>query len=351
MEKIVYILGSGFSAPLGLPVMANFIEKSKDLFQNNSEKFSGFSKIYEELEKLHKIRYFLKFDIDNIEDILSFLEMEASLTGDKEIYNDFQSYLKAVVESHTPQIHSFSEGLDFAGDGIKVFPDRFSLNYSYIYALILTAARFAISGSNKPTDSKQKQKNLIKEYDYSFITLNYDRVIENLIEFHNKSFAAGETGKISVNPIKSENNHFIRYAKLHGSLETQIIPPTWNKSNNASALEHWNLAYQLLSEANHIRILGFSMPVSDSYIKYLIGTSIRKAFNLKSIEVITLDQDGSTKKRYQEMFSGFRGFKFMAAEISGYLHELCRDRNGSISFSKSQNEVEDSHKRFSERFS
>ncbi|WP_175406349.1 hypothetical protein [Bacillus sp. FJAT-27264] len=29
MEKVVYILGAGFSAPLGIPVMSNFIMKAK----------------------------------------------------------------------------------------------------------------------------------------------------------------------------------------------------------------------------------------------------------------------------------------------------------------------------------
>jgi len=32
LEKVVYLLGAGFSAPLGLPVMSNFLEKSKDIY-------------------------------------------------------------------------------------------------------------------------------------------------------------------------------------------------------------------------------------------------------------------------------------------------------------------------------
>ena len=29
MEKVVYLLGAGFSAPLGIPVMGNFLTRSK----------------------------------------------------------------------------------------------------------------------------------------------------------------------------------------------------------------------------------------------------------------------------------------------------------------------------------
>ena len=32
MEKITYVLGAGFSAPLGIPVMRDFLTKSKDLY-------------------------------------------------------------------------------------------------------------------------------------------------------------------------------------------------------------------------------------------------------------------------------------------------------------------------------
>jgi hypothetical protein len=33
VDRVVYLLGAGFSAPLGLPVMSNFLMKSKDLFE------------------------------------------------------------------------------------------------------------------------------------------------------------------------------------------------------------------------------------------------------------------------------------------------------------------------------
>lgn len=32
VENVVYILGAGFSAQFGLPIMSNFLEKSKDMY-------------------------------------------------------------------------------------------------------------------------------------------------------------------------------------------------------------------------------------------------------------------------------------------------------------------------------
>jgi len=45
-DHVVYILGAGFSAPLGLPVMANFLEISKDMFASDPETYRDFAKVF-----------------------------------------------------------------------------------------------------------------------------------------------------------------------------------------------------------------------------------------------------------------------------------------------------------------
>jgi len=47
MEKVVYLLGAGFSAPLGIPVMSNFLMKSKDVYFANPERFKHFSDVFD----------------------------------------------------------------------------------------------------------------------------------------------------------------------------------------------------------------------------------------------------------------------------------------------------------------
>lgn len=41
-DKVVYLFGAGFSAPLGLPVMSNFLMKSKDLYVSDPERYRTF---------------------------------------------------------------------------------------------------------------------------------------------------------------------------------------------------------------------------------------------------------------------------------------------------------------------
>jgi hypothetical protein len=46
VERVTYIVGAGFSAPLGLAVMSNFLAKSKDLFYNDPSRFPDFEKVF-----------------------------------------------------------------------------------------------------------------------------------------------------------------------------------------------------------------------------------------------------------------------------------------------------------------
>ncbi len=41
-DKVVYLFGAGFSAPLGLPVMSNFLMKSMDLYVSDPERYRTF---------------------------------------------------------------------------------------------------------------------------------------------------------------------------------------------------------------------------------------------------------------------------------------------------------------------
>ena len=47
MNRVVYVLGAGFSAPLGLPVAANFLTKANDIHSGKPETHRHFDKVLE----------------------------------------------------------------------------------------------------------------------------------------------------------------------------------------------------------------------------------------------------------------------------------------------------------------
>ncbi len=101
-EKIVYLLGAGFSAPLGLPVMSNFFFKSRDQYFQDPENYSYFTKVFEIIRKLGDVKNYFKADLFNIEEILSILEMQRHLGQGEAEAHDYTKYLCDVVQYYTP---------------------------------------------------------------------------------------------------------------------------------------------------------------------------------------------------------------------------------------------------------
>jgi hypothetical protein len=75
MDKVVYFLGAGFSAPLGLPVTNNFLVKSKDIYAADSDRYAHFSEVFKTIRELSIIKNYYQADLFNIEEVLSILDM------------------------------------------------------------------------------------------------------------------------------------------------------------------------------------------------------------------------------------------------------------------------------------
>ena len=78
MERVVYLLGAGFSAPLGLPVMSNFLMKSKDMYSEDPDRYSHFKKVFDRIREMSVCKNYYKADLFNIEEVLSILEISGS---------------------------------------------------------------------------------------------------------------------------------------------------------------------------------------------------------------------------------------------------------------------------------
>jgi hypothetical protein len=101
MEKVVYILGAGFSRPLGLPLMSDFLIKSKDMFFVEPEKYKYFQDVLSTIQSISNIKNYYNCNLFNIEEILSILEMNYNLKQDNQL-NKFQDYIADVIKYYTP---------------------------------------------------------------------------------------------------------------------------------------------------------------------------------------------------------------------------------------------------------
>ncbi|RAK04008.1 SIR2-like protein [Halanaerobium saccharolyticum] len=315
MENVVYILGAGFSAPLGLPVMSNFLSKSKDMYFNTDGEYDYFDEVFKLIERMSYIKNYYNSNLFNIEEILSILEMRNFLNDDQD-KKMFINYISDVIEYYTPTINSRSLPDKNFHHAIMGSKDKIHNTYGNFIVSI-----FNLIFKNEGV--KSYKTNSDSNYNYSIISLNYDRVIENYVDHLSKVYDPKDDLKI-ITSLEEYNNSpsQLPLCKLHGCVELgNIIPPTWNKTSNDKLLKTWQLADKLLSEANHIRILGYSLPVTDSYIIYLLKSSILDCDHLKSIDVITLDKNKQTKSNYDQ-FIDFANYRFKNANIVDYFQMI-----------------------------
>lgn len=346
MENIVYILGAGFSQPLGLPVISDFIQKAHDIYDSDNEQFAHFDKVFQSInQRLAQIKFNYKSNLDNIEEVLSVLEMERLVGISGEETNDFKKFLKDVIQHSTPEIRGL-ELLKRNDHGVYevqkreqpdqlrrlVFASDGYFNY-HKFALTVLGRDIDVNAIIDPEyDNTAKvfkyftvvnKKSENKNVKYSVISLNYDMVLEKLAEYY--SIICNEkTIKFQRPPINTQSDYPI-LTKLHGSIDTDtIVPPTWNKTLHEKINLEWKIAYEILSKANHIRFIGYSLPDGDSYIRYLLKSSVTRSRNLKRIDVLCYDPYGTARARYKEFISDqpHAKYRFSDSYTQNYLDAL-----------------------------
>jgi len=323
MENVVYFLGAGFSAPSGLPVTSNFLSKSKDMFSAYPVKYKYFKRVFDRINDLHKSKSYYETDLLNIEEILSILDME-SLLQRNNLKQMFQDYISDVISFCTPKMKlseiKAANWYDFIFGNEK---DReFASFICSLLGIILQEHNENDYGLRiKSIRSKIESTDNIK---YSIVTPNYDMIVENIVGFINNNYPCIDKDAVTVKKIGIGNtlNEYIDstnpkmcIAKLHGSIDkNNIVPPTWNKNiGNRDIKEAWRLASKMLVDANYIRIIGYSFPPTDTYVKYLFKSAV--------IDCLCWDQDGSVEKRFNE-FVVFRDKRFINMRTENYLEKI-----------------------------
>lgn len=321
--KIVYVIGAGFSRPVGIPVMAEFLEFSRRIYDRQPNEYKNFREIFTLLHRLHSIKEYVAQDLTNIETILSILEM-GRLTRPDIASTEYKEFIKQVVLYYSPkesldnhEIHNaLKEIWKIAGNNSFVVSPLIPY-YAWLCAILgveyeQSSSTFTLV-SNPLIDS------------ISILTLNYDLLVEtainNLIVI-TKSKSRGFEAELHKRLAALQVIH------LHGDIKNDIIPPIWTKNLSPESSEKWRLASKALNAANIVHFLGYSLPETDGYFRYFLAVSLMENLRLEKIKVICRDNPkGAVKERYDAMFSPINGSKyaFQGGEISQYLmsHTSC----------------------------
>jgi len=346
MEKITYLLGAGFSAPAGLPLMSNFILKAKETYYSNNKKYAYFQRIFNKIDELSKIKNFFNSDLYNIEEVLSLFETESILYRNTKFRKDFIQFISDVIEYYTFDKLEFIPIESNSFHGLLLGNKRIKKIYA---SFVCSVAGIQLINIGSPNHyefrSERIPNNTIK---YSIITLNYDTILENCMDSVLEKYPSDDL--INFNKDKYdpewENPHLV---KLHGCVRNKdIIPPTWAKSTSKNIEKTWRNAYNIIKDSSQIRIMGYSLPITDSNVRYLIKSAILKNQTLKKIDVLCLDsKDSLVKSRYDD-FIDFNFYDFKELDTMQFLSKLsdetlvARARFNGVIF----NALENTHQNF-----
>ena len=324
-DNILLLLGAGFSAHFGLPVMSNFLIKARDLLRSDS----AFEKVIDPVLKrhgdLHKVKSYVDSDLLNIEEILSILEMEAFTTGDDETPRQFKRFINSVIRDYTPTYNFILKKEKIRVNPHELFnsPDRiwndtrgfFTALFNRNISVHQNAPGFCLSID--PNEHNQERVGII--------SLNYDLIIENFLNKAKDQLEPSGTGKFPSLIFQADNDtdpyldrESIPLAKIHGSVGGEgesIVSPTWNKVTDINVRPVWRLAKNLLKYANHILFLGYSIPITDTYFRYLLNCSLKDNTHIKTIYALCLDNfEGTVEDRYKSLFC-YPPFQFINSKV------------------------------------
>jgi hypothetical protein len=334
-DRNVYILGAGFSADANAPLLYNFLDKSRELLDDPESGLDGherdeFRSVFEFRRKMSQAREKVKLDLDNIDQLFGLVEMQQRLGLGASDARSATVYLIAktlqlMIERGGRRHEILFSAHPSATDSIAALrelnlplqsqydPPKSSLDIYDFFAMLI-GGRF---------DSQEKRANR-KDV---VITFNYDLVLDHAlmragipISYH--------LPPESVSIPAANNKEGFALLKLHGStnwgicgkckghitvsfdkmtssprifrsmecrecqkkaFQPMLVPPSWDKTEYQSLMRPvWNRAVTELQKATRICIIGYSLPESDAYFKYLLTLGLAENHNLYKFIVVDL---------------------------------------------------------------
>ena len=346
-DRNVYILGAGFSAPAGVPVIHDFIDRSRVYFDDPSSMLDKaerehFKRFLDFKRKMSQAREKVKIDLDNIEELFGLVEISHRLGRESEETRTSTVYVIAKTLELATRSQRVGE-IDFLaskevlkkmGKTPEGFyhPDGFS-DESLAADPYLYFASLA-SGLLDDPDRRSSRAN-------TFITFNYDLLLDDALrkvgitpdyclpeqntvlepqEFQGTTCSVlklhGSTNwgicascharvvvlteKVTASPTQFRERACPNPKCRKSDFQPMLIPPSWDKSEYRELMKPvWSKAVEELKLASRICIVGYSMPEADSFFKYLLVLALAENHNL--YRFIVVDKNQNIADRYKKL--------------------------------------------------
>lgn len=342
MKRTVFILGAGFSADAGIPMLRNFLTRMVEMpaesayrTQYNAEDRSALTRIQRMQQILEQSPFRSDEDgPDNIEALSSVVEF----------FQDKRAVFAPALNQLARRTIELSENLSGAACPRGwTAPANFSVPRPSAYHVFATILSDWIHNQPQPSDLLA---NVV-------ISLNWDVVLERVLfdlglwpDYFLDSniwedlrepqdWARVPVLKIhgSLNWIMQDENcgkvlpflpgsHCLDWNSVGGSSKSWLmVPPTSHKSPYESILMVWETALDYLKYAQRLIIIGYSMPESDPYFKHFLMAGLLDNKVLEEVRVYT-GSVRAVQRRYKALFSKAPSFIFTGKKLDGFLREV-----------------------------
>jgi hypothetical protein len=342
MSETVFILGAGASREAGAPLMADFLDVADELRKGGQlgDASSDFDLVFKGLAALQLAHSKSQIDLENIESAFAGFEMGrllgrlGNLTQEEII--QLRHSMRTVIE------RTLSLTIRFPHSGKRVRPPPPYEEYGRLVDDVLTAR----SGHRQRAKATIITFNYDIALDYAFHwfnvpvnyclhdlrqneglkvlklhgSLNWTRCSEcnEIVAWHLSDFFKRRNWRTEISDaewslldIAGLLNEFDHCGKSQAK-EPMIVPPTWNKTQYHEQLGIvWSEAARELSDAENIFVIGYSLPESDQFFRYLYAIGTMGDARLRRF--IVYNPDLAVETRFKTILGPLASgrFKFM----------------------------------------
>jgi hypothetical protein len=325
MSDAVFILGAGASRKAGAPLMSNFLDVSRDLVRlgRAEDAKPHFEEVFKGISRLQYVHSKSQLDIHNIESVFAAFEMASTLGqfGDysRDQLDNLLGSMRLLISKTIEQTLRFP-----VVDGRLEAPPPYGefynlLRYSREEAIPLRSVAVITFNYDVALDFALEKENVYIDYGLTdrrstgipllklHGSLNWRRcgcgaiVPWSISDFLHSVARPGADRKDVALGIGSGKGPLKHCDKEMGS-DPVLVPPTWNKSEYHRTLAAvWGRAAAELREAEDIYILGYSLPPSDTFFRYLYALGTVSEKQLRRFWVFDPESTGAVKTRFEQL--------------------------------------------------
>jgi len=314
MVSTVFVLGAGASAESGVPLMSQFLDAAHDLMTQNTTDAdaAAFKEVFEALAVLPRAHSKAVLDVDNVESAFSAFEMARVIRvfGDWDarridalelamrqvIAKTIERTLQLPVRDdavHAPKPYEEFADLvarlqkqPYAHD-VTVITFNYDLACDFAFTQASLVPLYRINDS-EPTSGTP----LLKLH--GSVNWGVCEVCKQIVPWRLHDYFKTHAWR-NLDLVKSarltlySNMHTFSHCEKVVSGPT-LVPPTWGKtSQHLNLWRVWHSAARALQMAENIFVIGYSLPESDAFFKYLYALGTIGAARIRRFWVVNPD--------------------------------------------------------------